>query len=139
MGYTYSESNKTLVVGEPLATTDDLILICNEVDEDTPVEELEAHISAAHIMLMNRLDGYGLPVDLLELIEKYLAAHFAVLTNPAVQRETLGPLSTTYFGKAELGLDHTRYGQMAKSLDPTGRLDPENKNRVVLKSIGGVR
>lgn len=138
MGYTYSEASRTLIIGEPLLGPDDLRIVCTEVDENKPDEELNVFISNAHILMMNKLDGYGLDAELMKLIETYLAAHFAAITNPSAQRVTLGPLGEAYFGKVDLGLDYTRYGQMAKSMDPTGKLDPDNKNRVLLKSIGGV-
>ncbi len=138
MGYGYSEDKRVLDKSTPLVTREDLLIICSELDEETPEEHTDMFIKAAHTMIVERLDGFGIATDFLAIIEQYLAAHFAVLTNPATSREAVGPLSVSYFGKIGLGLSQTRYGQTALSMDPTGRLEPKNKQNVVLKSIGGV-
>ena len=53
----------------------------------------------------------------LELIERWLAAHFYAIRDPRALVEDLGKISATIESKVDLGLDVTRYGQMAKILD----------------------
>lgn len=140
MSYGFFEHLRELDLDVPLIAREELLTICKEIDEETPEAETDAFIQGAHTFLYNTLDGWGVPISLMRTIETYLAAHFAAITYPAVQREGLGPLSTTYFGRAELGLQHTRYGQMAISLDPTARLkklsDGEGARSVNIRSLG---
>ena len=135
MTYQYSEAARTLDETVPLVTQAELLLICKEIDEDTPTAETTQFILTAHVLLYSKLDGYGLSAELLKQIEKYLAAHFAACTYPATSRETLGPLSKGYVTKVDLDLRNTRYGQMAIALDPTLEL-ATNKRAVVMRSLG---
>lgn len=136
MAYTYDSSALTLDIETPLVTRDDLLLVCKEIDSDTPEEETTSFIESAHTMVVARLDGYSIPDYLLTKIELYLSAHFAVLSYPAVQREGIGPLTTSYVSKVDLGLNNTRYGQIAASMDPTGNLGSVQKTTPRMRSIG---
>lgn len=60
--------------------------------------------------------------ELLTQIEMYLAAHFITLWDPRTSKESADGVSFTYEGKTGEGLDSSRYGQMAKTLDPSGVL-----------------
>jgi hypothetical protein len=122
MTYEFSESKKVLNIEEPLVTRESLLFVCKEIDEDTAEDETTSYINTAHVTVCSLLDGYGIPLLLLTEIEKYLAAHFAVLAYPSIQREAMGPMSASYFGKLGLGFQNTRYGQSAIALDPTGVL-----------------
>lgn len=136
MSYTYSESAKVMNEATPLVTRADLLLICKEIDAETPEAETTDFIKTAHVLLCNILDGWGIAASLMEQIEKYLSAHFATLTYSSVQREALGPMSRSYMLKVDLGFNATRYGQMAIQLDPTGRLENFRKKNVSMRSIG---
>ena len=136
MPYTYSADALSLDIETPLIDRDDLLLVCKEIDEDTPESETTEFVSSAHIVVTTRLDGYGLPEALLTTIETYIAAHFAVLTYPATERETLGPMSRKYVSKVDLGLNNSRYGQMAIAIDPTGKLAQPDTRAVKMYSIG---
>jgi len=59
---------------------------------------------------------------LLELIERYLAAHFYHPVNQFVQAEGAGGASNTYQGQTGQGFSSTMYGQTALRLDVTGLL-----------------
>lgn len=66
----------------------------------------------------------------LELIERWLTAHFYAVRDPRSRNEKVDVLSVSYEGKTGLGLDHTRYGQQVKMLDTNGglaRMDYANK------------
>lgn len=139
--YTYNEANKVLTIDTPIVTRAQLLLICKEIDADTPADETTSFVESAHSVVCSVLDGYGIPVALLAQIEKYLSAHFAALSYPTVQREGLGPMTTSYAVKVgATGLETSRYGQMAISLDPSGQLkrysDGEGQREPTMHSIG---
>jgi hypothetical protein len=135
MGYEYSDSKKVMIEDEPLVIRDDVLGICKEIDEDTPEAETTEFILAAHIYLCNTLDGWGIAPSLMKRIEMYLSAHFAAITYSVTQRSAIGPLSQSFMHKIDLGFDHTRYGQMAKALDPTGTLGTKRRP-VSMVSLG---
>lgn len=58
----------------------------------------------------------------LELIERYLSAHFYTLRDPRPTSERAGPVGASYQSRVDLGLKTSHYGQMAITLDPTGVL-----------------
>ena len=138
--FTYSKDKLSLDVNTPLVTRAQLLTICKEIDEDAPEEETTSFITTAHDFLVGVLDGYGIPDTLMSQIALYLSAHFAVLSYPSVSREQLGPMSQSFFGKLGLGLENTKYGQSALSLDPTGVLkdlsDGKRRQIVGLWSLG---
>ena len=140
MNWTYDAATKTMDEQTPLATRAMLLLICKEIDADTPEEETTAFIESAHVLLCSVLDGYGVPASLMTQIEKYLAAHYAAIAYPVIQREGLGPMSRSYATKIDLRLDNTKYGQQALALDPTNVLAEINagktKRAVSVTSVG---
>lgn len=136
MSWTYNAASKTMDEDTPLATREALLLICKEIDADTPEAETTAFIESAHVLLCAVLDGYGVPTSLMTQIEKYLAAHYAAIAYPVTQREGLGPLSRSYATKIDLRLNNTKYGQQAIALDPTGILGEEKKVTISMTSIG---
>jgi len=58
----------------------------------------------------------------LELIERYLAAHFYTLRDPRPVSEGAGPVSVTYQSSVAVGLQTSHYGQIAMRLDTNGGL-----------------
>lgn len=66
------------------------------------------------------LSGYDDPT--LELIERWLAAHFYHVFDPRRVDEKVDVLSATYEGKSGMNLNFTRYGQQAMLLDTAGNL-----------------
>jgi hypothetical protein len=71
----------------------------------------------------------------LELIERWLTAHFYHIRDPRATDEKAGAVSVRYQSKVDLGLDVTHYGQMAMRLDFYGSLAALNER---IKK-GGVR
>ena len=141
MPYTYSSAAAVLDIETPLVTRADLLLVCKEIDETTPEDETTAFIADAHTLVATLIDGYGIPTALLTLIEKNLAAHFAAQAYPTIQREGLGPMSRSFAVKAGAkGLEVTRYGQTAVSLDPTGTLarysEGKGQRTPIMRSVG---
>lgn len=60
--------------------------------------------------------------DTLELIERWLAAHFYHVLDPRRVQERADVISATYEGKTGMSLTFTRYGQQAMLLDVAGNL-----------------
>jgi hypothetical protein len=125
--YNYDETTKVLVTATPLITQAELLAICKEVDEETPTTELDLFIGTAHIIVCEHLDGYGISTERLTIVERYLAAHYSAVTYTPSVFESVGKVQVSYSTKLGLGLDLTRYGQQAMSLDPTGNLKKMDK------------
>lgn len=93
---------------------------------DMTADQLEPHIASAHIVVTDQ----GIAADSattstkLELITRYLAAHFATVFVREATREKAGQVAVTYDGTAKsLGrIDSTRFGRNAIALDSTGAL-----------------
>jgi hypothetical protein len=66
----------------------------------------------------------------LELIERWLSAHFYAIRDPRALVEDLGRISTTIESKVHLGLNVTRYGQMAMIIDWYGGLAALNETMI---------
>ena len=79
----------------------------------------------------------------LELIERWLAAHFYHIRDPKASREEVDDVAATYRSAVEIGFNSTHYGQMAMRIDTNGglsRLDNSIKsgksNTVSLSWLG---
>ncbi len=73
--------------------------------------------------------GVTLSSTTLELIERYLAAHFYSRSDPIASEKKTGDATAAFQGKTEMGLDSTHYGQDAKTLDHSGCLASMSKGR----------
>ena len=60
--------------------------------------------------------------DRLELIERFLAAHFYTNRDPRLTDERAGSVGGSYQSKVDLGFDTSHYGQTAMRLDTNGGL-----------------
>jgi len=140
MTYTYTEANENLDIETPVVTKAQVLLVSGDEIDDMSDDEAVSFINTAHVLLVTILDGYSLPNLILIEIEKYLAAHYATLAYPSIHRDRLSVMSSTIVAKIGLGLQNTRYGQAAISLDPTGRLqeisDGEIAKIAKLTSLG---
>jgi len=58
----------------------------------------------------------------LELIERWLSAHFYHIRDPKAKVEKAGSVSAEYRTAVKIGFDNTHYGQMAMRLDWNGGL-----------------
>lgn len=58
----------------------------------------------------------------LELIERWLSAHFYTVRDPRPTSEKAGPVAVSYQSAVDLNLNTSHYGQMAMSLDTSGLL-----------------
>jgi len=68
-------------------------------------------------------DSAGVMTDAaLEMVERYLGAHFYAHADQITQTRSTGGASGQFQGRTDLGFDSTQYGQTAKRLDATGLL-----------------
>ena len=79
-------------------------------------------ITAANLIVTEKLGGSDLSSAMLKEIERWLSAHLACSMDPRAKLESLGDGSKSYEGQTDLGLDNTKYGQNVKLLDTTGVL-----------------
>ena len=115
-----------------------------------PVGVTEAQITVfltpANVIVTNYLADYITEDDdLLELIERYLAAHFVAMSPLARESKSEGigggDISVSYMGNAAMGLDFTTYGQTAKILDTTGKLiwlDKKGSKVAIFETVSDV-
>lgn len=67
--------------------------------------------------------------DDLELIERWLAAHFYAIRDPRYASEAAGSVNASYQYKVDLHLAVTTYGQQAMMLDTAGGLAALSKGK----------
>lgn len=63
----------------------------------------------------------------LELIERWLSAHFYTVRDMRAEQEKAGSVSQKLQSKVDLGFDTSHYGQMAMRLDTNGGLASLNE------------
>lgn len=95
---------------------------------ETALEDdiIQSFIDSANAMLTGVFAGSpNTPTDeLLQQMEKWLTAHLLASTRePQIESQEVGLGKVKYAGKTGSGLDSTSYGQTAKLIDPTGRLN----------------
>lgn len=66
--------------------------------------------------------------DRLELIERWLTAHFYTVRDPRTTNEKAGSVGATFQSKVDLGFDTSHYGQTAMRLDTNGGLAKLNSD-----------
>lgn len=107
-------------------TTDSVLAILGPEYEGTEAAVITEFVSAAELVVAEDLAQADLSDARKELITKYLAAHFAIvsLERGGLTRQKVGESADTY----KTGLDSdqgfllTRFGQQAISLDTSGTL-----------------
>lgn len=91
-----------------------------EVD---PAIDLAPFIETAAVFVDEiAADSAAPPEARLEIIERWLAAHFYATRDPRAAAEGAGGVSATYQNAVAVGFENSHYGQVAVRLDPTGLL-----------------
>jgi hypothetical protein len=106
-------------------TTAALVAAIIEVD---PSIDLDPFIFTASELVTEVCAIAGYTVERLELIERWLSAHFYAIRDPRTTNEKAGSVGASYESKVDLNLALTRYGQQAMLLDTQGGLAALNKS-----------
>ena len=118
-------------------------VVADEVKEiiSTDLTDISPFITAANLTVSDRLGAdTNLSAAQLKEIERWFTAHLIAMSNMdagARDVDTEGTLDArvTYAGKTGKGLFATRYGQMAVSLDTTGKLASLGKRALLFKAV----
>jgi hypothetical protein len=88
---------------------------------------------------VTRLDGSPWHSDVrLELIERWLSAHFYAVFKPRSVSVTAGTVQESTESKVDIGLRVTKYGQQALDMDTSGALAAlDNSLKKVTKALPG--
>lgn len=89
--------------------------------------DLDPFIETANALVTKHCTDSGFTVADLELIERYLAAHFYCIREPRTTRERANIASRETQSRVDIGFDVTHYGQMAMRLDWSGALAALNQ------------
>jgi len=115
-------------------TTAGNVRILSDDFADMTDAQLSPHILTAFTIINDQgiAADSGTTSTKLELIERWLAAHFATVFVREATREKAGPVAAEYEGNAKPGerLDSTRFGKNAIMLDDTGALAKLSDSKV---------
>jgi hypothetical protein len=116
-------------------TTDDRVALLIQYDR-TFITDLQPFIDDASLIIDNVVAIEPVPADnLLELVERYLAAHLVMVTSGQVSMEKVRSLQVQYGTLLDKGFAITHWGTTAMMLDTTGRLAAFN-TRLMQGGIG---
>ncbi len=116
-------------------TTSVAVAAIIEVDDSIPLDPFIETASA----LVDEIPAGSLNDTRLELVERWLSAHFYAIRDPRTTRERADRIEQTFQSRVGLGLANTHYGQQAAILDTTGTLkalDAEGKRTVSVLWLG---
>lgn len=103
-----------------IRTTDEAVRGIIDLDDDfdtTPhIEAASSIVDSTCILKSSYSDAQ------LELIERWLSAHFCAIQDPRATYDQTGAIMSSYESKVDLGLSLTRYGQQAMIIDTDGNL-----------------
>lgn len=113
-------------------TTSELVGGIIEVDSNI---SLDPFITTANELVTEICVPAGYTDERLELIERFLAAHFYTLRDPRPTSEGAGSVQAAYQSKVDLGLKTSHYGQQAMILDTAGGLAELNANTHIMPTV----
>lgn len=118
-------------------TTPELVANVLEVEEG---KDLSAQIDTANVIVTQHCTSSGYSDSLLELIERWLSAHFHAVHSPRTTLEAISGGTQEQYERfpTDLFLYGTKFGQQAMLLDYAGNLAALcNSLKVVKTSVGG--
>ena len=116
-------------------TTEDRVALLIQYDR-TFITDLTPFIDDASLIIDNVVAIAPVPAaNLLELVERYLAAHLVMVTSGQVSMEKVRSLQVQYGTLLDKGFAITHWGTTAMMLDTTGRLAAFN-TRLMEGGIG---
>lgn len=98
-----------------------------EVDATVNDGDISSFIETANALVTDVCVPLGYDDTRLELIERWLSAHFYSVRDARTKSETVGPISNSFEGQSGMYIAHTRYGQQAMMLDSKGGLAALNR------------
>ena len=107
-----------------MGTTSELV---QKIIETDVTIDLTPFILVANELVTECCGDSGYDDSRLELIERFLAAHFYTNRDPRVTSEGVGGVSVSYQSAIALGFDGSSYGQSAIRLDTKGGLAALNE------------
>lgn len=114
------------------------------IEVDTTIiaadSDLDPFISIANELVTEICTGTNAPDPVytdarLELIERWLAAHFYAIRDPRAKSEKAGSVGVSYRGKTDLNFALTHYGQQAMMIDTNGGLSRLNKGKGLTATV----
>jgi hypothetical protein len=114
-------------------TTSEAVALIIEVDENISLTSFIEAANALVTEVCSAVTSYD--TTRLELIERWLSAHFYAIRDSRPTNERAGSVGASYQSKVDLGFDVTHYGQMAMRLDTAGGLAQLNAE----SKLGGAR
>ena len=104
-----------------------------QIDNSTSVD---VFISIANQVVDSQLLGQSLSEETLGQIELFLAGHFYTMGKPDIVQESYNGASFRYVqGTAGQGFNATQWGQMALTLDTSGRLKNLGKTPATFNAV----
>jgi hypothetical protein len=98
-------------------------LVAGLVEQDVKsVPDLTPFIATANILVTRVCGSAGYSDEEIEMIERWLAAHFYCMRDPRATYETARSVAQSLQNKVDLGLATSHYGQQAMILDTKGGL-----------------
>lgn|SRR3990167_10979506 len=97
------------------------VALAGIIEVDSSID-LTPFITVASALIDEVLSDSGFSSTYLELIERWLAAHFYTNRDPRPASEKIGEANVDYQSKIGLNLSSSHYGQTAMALDTTGAL-----------------
>jgi len=106
------------------------------LDTTLTSDQITPYVTTANLFVTTHLSGSGLSASLLAEIERYIAAHIISLTRDQkpVEAEIDG-VREVYQGKTGINLKASFYGQVASSLDSTGKLSQVGKGKSSIAAV----
>lgn len=98
--------------------------------------DLDPFINAANSVVTSACSNSSYSATTLELIERWLAAHFYTVYDPRKESSKVGDGSVKYEGRTEMGFNSSKYGQMAMRIDTAGNLAALDKKTT--EGIGNI-
>lgn len=113
-----------------MATT---VTLVKDILDDTSLSDIliKSYINGANTFVIENLGSKGLSSNLLDEIERWIAAHMIASTRERTAKKAgAGGAEIEYTGKWGLGLTGTSYGQMAVDLDTSKTLEAMSQGKL---------
>ena len=104
--------------------------IMDSVDSSLSDANFTIHINAANRIITKLVTASEMSTADLKECERWLSAHFVAMgADPIANMERAATVEQRLDHKLDLGLNNTRYGQMAMMIDTSNALSSSNKGR----------